>query len=257
MALKLRMSPTAWAKFRFMCTKASTEIGGFGVSSIDDPLLVTEFHLIKQKSTAATVELDDEALANYVEDQVALGRHPNECLRIWMHTHPSDSTTPSGTDWDMFNSKFTNCDWSVMAIMGANGTTSEAHLWITHPDSGMITIGSIETDWTLPLEAADPADWEAELKEKVTEWTIVSPAKTGKIWKKGTGSRFLNGYGYSYGNSPTFDSLEEEEADVEDGLPVDPSNPYENADGIEDYFGADDDLGESDNGFSYTYTKGE
>jgi len=71
MGLVLRMAPTAWAKLRYMCTQSDTEIGGFGVSSSDDPLLVTEFHLIKQECTAATVELDDEALANYVEDQVA------------------------------------------------------------------------------------------------------------------------------------------------------------------------------------------
>ena len=78
MGLVLRMAPTAWAKLRYMCTQSDTEIGGFGVSSSDDPLLVTEFHLIKQECTAATVELDDEGLGYYVEDQVELVRHPNE-----------------------------------------------------------------------------------------------------------------------------------------------------------------------------------
>ena len=171
MALRLRMAPTAWAKLRYMCTSSDTEIGGFGVSSTEDPLLVTEFHLIKQECTAATVELDDEALAEYVEDQVASGRHPSECLRIWIHTHPSKCTTPSGTDWEMFKEKFTDCDWSLMAIMGSDGDTSEGHLWITHPDCGFITLPSIEIEWSLPITQANPNDWAKELEEKVSTVT--------------------------------------------------------------------------------------
>ena len=115
-----------------------------------------------------TVELDDEALANYVEDQVELGRHPSECLRIWIHTHPGTGIEPSGTDWDMFKSKFTDCDWSLMAIMGSDGETSGGHLWVTYPETGFITLPKIEIDWSVSLEEADPSDWQKELDEKVS-----------------------------------------------------------------------------------------
>lgn len=227
MGLRLRMAPTAWAKLRYMCTSSDTEIGGFGVSSSKDPLLVTEFHLIKQECTGATVELDDEALAEYVEDQVALGRHPSECLRIWIHTHPSKSTTPSNTDWEMFKEKFTECDWSLMAIMGSDGDTSEGHLWITYPDCGFITLPSIEIEWSLPITEANPEDWAKELKEKVS-----TPARSFTTITSSHQKHLYKGpYPYS-----AYSGYMGENFDTDSNI----TNPKTEE---QDYFGSDEDAG--------------
>ena len=248
MGLVLRMAPTAWAKLRYMCTQSDTEIGGFGVSSSDDPLLVTEFHLIKQECTAATVELDDEALANYVEDQVELGRHPNECLRIWIHTHPGKDVTPSGTDWDMFKAKFTDCDWSVMAIMGSDGDTSGGHLWITHPESGFINLPKIEIDWTVSITGADPSDWQKELDDKVSTLqltrTISSPSQ--KLYK--TPSHYDQYHGY-HGENFKGNVWQLDDNEIEDD---DNSKPEMNSIDEESCFGANSDDGWENKGY-YVY----
>ena len=36
----LRFSPTAWAKLLFLRDADDTEVGGFGISSANDPLLI-------------------------------------------------------------------------------------------------------------------------------------------------------------------------------------------------------------------------
>ena len=40
---KLRFTPYAWAKLRFLRDVGETEVGGFGISRADDPLLVEDF----------------------------------------------------------------------------------------------------------------------------------------------------------------------------------------------------------------------
>jgi len=94
----LRFSPTAWAKLLFFRDKGETEISGFGITQPDDLLCVTDFVTIKQDATVASISLDDEAVSDFFESQVDAGRKPEEFFRIWLHTHPGDSPSPSGTD---------------------------------------------------------------------------------------------------------------------------------------------------------------
>src|SRR3954462_6782709 len=94
----LRFSPTAWAKLLFLRDAGDTEIGAFGISAPDDLLFVKDVQLIAQTCTWIHVEFDDEAVANFFDDQVDAGRRP-ECFgRLWLHTHPGNSPEPSGTD---------------------------------------------------------------------------------------------------------------------------------------------------------------
>src|SRR5215212_3827352 len=102
----LRFSPTAWAKLLFLRDAGDTEIGGFGISSRDDLLFVENVQLVNQACTWVHVEFDDEAVANFFDDQVDAGRRPEEFARLWMHTHPGNSPEPSGTDEATFTRVF-------------------------------------------------------------------------------------------------------------------------------------------------------
>ena len=102
----LRFTPLAWAKLVFLRDCGRSEIGGFGISSFDDPMLVQDVQLVRQRCTIATVEFDDEAVADFFDEQVDQGRTPGEFGRLWLHTHPGDSPLPSGTDEDTLDRCF-------------------------------------------------------------------------------------------------------------------------------------------------------
>lgn len=84
----LRFTPHAWAKLLFLRDLGPTEIGGFGLTAEESPLLVEDILLVRQSCTSVSVRLDDAAVADLFEDQVARGIAPARFARIWLHTHP-------------------------------------------------------------------------------------------------------------------------------------------------------------------------
>ena len=100
-----------------------TEIGGFGITDLDDPLFVIDFAMARQVCTPVSVDFDEDAIADFVDEQVDLGRSPAECLRIWIHTHPGECPRPSMTDEETFDRVFGEADWSVMFILARGGAT--------------------------------------------------------------------------------------------------------------------------------------
>jgi proteasome lid subunit RPN8/RPN11 len=119
----LRFSPTAWAKLLYLRDAGDTEIGGFGISTHDDLLLIEDVQLVAQSCTWTHVAFDDEAVADFFDQQVEAGRQPQEFGRIWLHTHPGRSPEPSGTDEATFSRVFGNSDWAVMFIIARGGQT--------------------------------------------------------------------------------------------------------------------------------------
>jgi hypothetical protein len=91
----LRFSPTAWAKLLYLRDLGDTEVGGFGVAAEDDLLYVEDFVLVKQSCTPVSVCFEDESVADYFDAQADLGRPPERCARIWLHTHPGRSPRPA------------------------------------------------------------------------------------------------------------------------------------------------------------------
>ncbi|MEX2389233.1 MAG: Mov34/MPN/PAD-1 family protein [Phycisphaeraceae bacterium] len=161
----LRFTPTAWAKLHYLCHYGDTEIGGFGLTAADDPLLITEFLTLKQEVTSVSVDFDDEAVADLFEAQVDRGIPPERFARIWCHTHPGHSASPSGTDEQTFARVFGRCDWAVMFILAREGETY-ARLRFNVGPGGQVLI-PVEVDYTQPFEGADHDAWEAEYEAHV------------------------------------------------------------------------------------------
>jgi len=166
----LRFSPTAWAKLLFFRDRGQTEIGGFGISAVDDLLLMEDFVTVKQDATVASISFDDEAVADLFDMQVDAGRKPEQFGRIWLHTHPGNSPLPSVTDEETFRRVFGNCQWAVMFIL-AHGGKSHARLRFSVGPGGQ-TVIPIAVDYCRPFGPSDRDAWEAEYKAniKVGKW---------------------------------------------------------------------------------------
>lgn len=162
----LRFSPTAWSKMIFMRDMTENEVGGFGITRKDDLLFVEDIVIIKQKVSVVTVSFDDNAVADYFEDQAASGKTPQQYARIWIHTHPGDSPQPSMTDKETFKRVFGSCDWSVMFIL-AQDDSCYAKLSFNAGPGGQMDI-PVKVDYSLPFDASNFDLWEKQYKENVS-----------------------------------------------------------------------------------------
>ncbi|MEQ8786701.1 MAG: hypothetical protein RIC55_10400 [Pirellulaceae bacterium] len=161
----LRFSPVAWAKLVYLRDCGDTEVGGFGISSRDDPLLVEDVRLVRQECSPFTVEFSDEAVADYFDEQVDQGRQPDEFARLWIHTHPGDSALPSGVDEQTFARCFGKSNWALMFILAQQGQTY-ARLRFNVGPGGSTEI-AVEVDYEVPFAAADHEAWEVEYCQNV------------------------------------------------------------------------------------------
>ena len=171
----LRFSPTAWAKLLYLRDFGETEVGGFGITDADDLLFVREFVLVEQLCTELTVSFVDEAVADFFDRQVDLGRQPEQFARVWVHTHPGYDPRPSFTDEETFERVFGDCDWAVMAIV-ARGGDSFARL---HWQQGQVSLPlEMSVDYSQPFGGTAIDEWETEylanVWDEATCWGTVS-----------------------------------------------------------------------------------
>ena len=159
----------------FLRDLGPTEVGGFGISSPDDLLLVQDISLVRQLCSAVTVKFDDQAVADHFDDYVDLGYTPERFARIWVHTHPGDSAVPSSTDEETFARCFGNSDWAIMFILARGGETY-ARLALNAGPGGDQML-PVEIDFSRPMPASEEQDWEQEYLTSVTEERFLEPRK--------------------------------------------------------------------------------
>jgi DNA mismatch repair ATPase MutL len=87
----------AFNKLIWFRDRGGTEVGAMCETKADDPLYVIDLHFIKQECSSAYTEFDEEAQQDYLVDMTERGVHPNNFMRIWVHTHPGQSATPIGS----------------------------------------------------------------------------------------------------------------------------------------------------------------
>src|ERR1019366_4524133 len=171
---QLLFAPLAWLKLQFFCHLGETEIGGCGITAIDDPLYVEDFVTVSQQTSMMTVAMEDEAVADFSDRCVDRGLLPQNFLRIWCHTHPGSSAEPSGVDEETFARVFGGCDWAVMFILGRTAKTF-ARLSF-HVGPGTAVQLPVSVDWSAwPVILADPqfsmatllAEWQMEFATNI------------------------------------------------------------------------------------------
>jgi len=174
----LRFSPYAWAKLIWMRDRGNTEVAGYCVTGTSDPLLITDFCLVKQECTGCSFDLDPDDGAEYMERKMDEGLMPWQYSNILAHTHPGNSPSPSPCDETNFRKAFAHPNWAIMFIL-ANGGDVYCRLKV-NVGPGVIKEMDVYVDWNQPFSGSSVVEWEKEYKEKVTEkkWTQPSATKT-------------------------------------------------------------------------------
>lgn len=103
---------------------------------------------------------DDQAVAEFFDEQVDLGRKPEQFARIWLHTHPGNSPEPSGTDENTFRRVFGCTNWAMMFILARFGR-SYARLRFHVGPGGDVKV-PVGVDYVRSFSASDHAAWDAE-----------------------------------------------------------------------------------------------
>ena len=171
--LSLRVTPYAWAKLLYLRDLGDSEVGGFGIAAADDLLLVEDVRLVRQVSTGVSVALDDDAVADFFDQQVDRGLRPVQFARIWVHTHPGGWPEPSVTDEETFQKVFGRTDWAVMFIL-ARGGQSYARLRF-HVGPGADVELPVKVDYGRAFAASDHEAWKAEYQASVREPILPVP----------------------------------------------------------------------------------
>ena len=161
---QLIFSARAWLQWQFLCHVGPTEVAGFGLSSPHNPLYLEQILLIRQWATPVGVGFDDQAVADLFDDMADRGIPPQRFARIWLHTHPGSSVTPSGTDEETFSRCFGSCDWAVMAILGRTGRTSARLRFSAGPGT------SIEIPTTVDWSGWPDLAGEPSLADLIADW---------------------------------------------------------------------------------------
>ena len=156
----LRFSPTAWAKLLYLRDLGETEVGGFGISAADDLLCIEDIELVRQVCTGVSVAFHDQAVADFFDRQVDLGRRPEQFGRTWVHTHPGNFPEPSMTDEETFARVFGRTNWAVMFILARQGQ-SYARLRFHVGPGGDLDL-PVRVDYTRPFAASDHAAWKQQ-----------------------------------------------------------------------------------------------
>ena len=186
----LRFTPWAWAKLLFLRDLGETEVGGFGISAVDDLLLIEDIQMVRQRCTSVTVQFEDAAVADFFDEQVDLGLAPERFARVWIHTHPGSSPAPSCVDEATFLRSFGRSDWAVMFIVAQGGQTS-ARLRFNVGPGGDCEL-PVAVDFDSDFAAPDRVAWHAEYDRCVsrpfvpaTEPSLLTDAVSGlaEVWE--------------------------------------------------------------------------
>lgn len=138
---------------------------GFGIAAEHDLLCVEDVVLVDQLCTVVSAELDDEAVADYFDNQVDLGRKPEQFGRIFLHTHPGNSPKPSSTDEETFHRVFGTVEWAVMFIVARGGECYARLRYNVGP--GIDVELPVDVDYGQPFGATDWDAWQEEYELNV------------------------------------------------------------------------------------------
>jgi len=168
-SLKLRCSPLAWLKWQYLCHAGPTEVAGFGLSALHDPLYLEDILVLGQRATSVSVAFDDAAVADLFDRMTDSQVAPHRFARVWLHTHPGSSAKPSGVDEATFARVFGPCDWSVMANLSRSSATY-ARLQFNAGPGGSLEI-PVAVDWQAwpgtPALDSYFAQWRGEYEHHV------------------------------------------------------------------------------------------
>ena len=119
---RLMWSPLAWLKINRLMRQNNTEVGALAVTQRNNPLYILDLLIPTQQVSGARVEFDDDSIGDINLQMAQRGYTVEQYMRIWIHTHPGTSTTPSSVDEDTFRNRWAQMPYAMMVIVGYRGT---------------------------------------------------------------------------------------------------------------------------------------
>lgn len=150
--MTILFSPVAYQKLRyFLNNKDDVEIAGFGQTSPEYPEVIIDFHLVGQIAEPVDVTMTEDGIQDYVDKMSDLDVPMNECFRIWIHTHPTFSTSPSAQDIKTFQELYESNPWFAMIILNRK---DEWHGEIGYKSGPVPTSYEVDLDidWDYPCD---------------------------------------------------------------------------------------------------------
>lgn len=139
------------------------EISGLGeVRKIGDSFLIERVHLLEQVVSAASTDLDQGDVSNFMVDAIRRGID-TEKIKLWWHSHVNGSCFWSSVD-DATMDRFQN-GW-MLAIVGNKHGEYKARLDLYEPLR--LTIDEVPIQIYNEMDRALVAPVKAEIKKKVT-----------------------------------------------------------------------------------------
>lgn len=172
----LKFTAYAWAKLLWMQDRGKTEVAGYGITATEDPLLITDFALVKQECTVVSFDFDEDGVADHTDKMLDAGLSPWAFSNILIHTHPGNCPNPSQTDENTFERVFTRPDWAIMLIVAEDGSIYCRLKLNVGP--GSVQMLEVEVDYLHSFIGSDYEAWDAEYKTnvKVKELKYLIPA---------------------------------------------------------------------------------
>lgn len=192
---KLKMTPECWRKLLYFRDAGNTEVGAYGVVDRENPLQVIELHFLAQKTSGASVELEDDAVVEFHRAQCNAGREPWEFSRVWVHTHPGNSATPSSYDESQFRRLFGDCSWAIMLIVAKGG---EVYCRLQVQTGGIKVYQKIDVDI---VASAPPAEWVEEFQANIQ----IQNFQPGNNWNNNNNTYMGNWYNPDDRGGPTIE----------------------------------------------------
>ena len=176
--LRLRLTPYAWEKLLFMRDSLTTEVSGLAIADANDLLLVHDILIPRQEVTAASTKFDRshlaELTAELADPEGEYKLRVDQFMRVWIHTHPGMSPTPSPRDVETFYSKadFGAASWGVMLILGSQGRYHCAYRFTDAGGKNREVEVPVVTAEGVDFPGVDEqvrAQWAQDISERVTQ----------------------------------------------------------------------------------------
>lgn len=115
-------SLTAWQKLWILVSECNQEIGWLGTVTKrpDGNFIIEDIYIPKQVVSAATTEIEPEAVAELALELDTSGIDPST-LRYWGHSHVNMDVSPSLTDELQIEEYLDSADWFIRGIYNKLG----------------------------------------------------------------------------------------------------------------------------------------
>lgn len=134
----LKITATAYSKMWIMAKEnlnssgSLNEMSAIGITHPNDPFLLSDFWIPKQKNTGTTTEMDPEDLIA-LQKEISDRGLPARIANVWFHTHCEMGVFWSGQDLQTIsNFKADAIQWSIV-VNAKNEILIQANVWSPFP----------------------------------------------------------------------------------------------------------------------------